>query len=311
MLERNGIIHGDLSPNNLRVDLSAGMQDPAAYLFDFDAFVAPAAGELGTLTTEDGGVFGTEGYCPPDLHEGTEQAEADIAPYSDRYGRDMLVLELLCYDRSLPFDLPPSYWPREVLLERLQRIGADRAVPYLTRQDLFSIPESERPSAAKLAQQFGMNVPPPIKRRGRPIVTKSRRKAFSSPRGDLAAKTLTVVLALLWVLCSAHWAIISHRVGGWLVGADRSTVAAAGLIPSALRLLASGSLLLAGMYGLACLAFAGPSRQTFELAGYQLELPARRPTGRSELGERGMAALQLAGLLAVLCAVVAAIVRFG
>jgi L-lactate utilization protein LutC len=59
------------------------------------------------------------------------------------------------------------------------------------------------------------------------------------------------------------------------------------------------------MYGLACLAFAGPSRQTFELAGYQLELPARRPTGRSQQAEKGMAALQLVGILAALCAVVA------
>jgi hypothetical protein len=65
------------------------------------------------------------------------------------------------------------------------------------------------------------------------------------------------------------------------------------------------------MYGLAWLAFAGPSRQTFEVAGYQLEIPARRSTGRSELGERAVAALQLAGVLAALCAVVAVIVRFG
>jgi serine/threonine protein kinase len=222
VLERNGIIHGDLSPNNLKIDFSAGMHDPAAYVFDFDAFVAPSAGELGTLTTEEGGVFGTEGYCPPDLHEGMEQAEADIAPYSDRYGRDMLVLELLCYDRSLPFDLPPSHWPREVLRERLQRIGVDRAVPYLTRPDLFELPESGRPSAAKLAEQFGMNVPPPIKRRGRPIGTTSRWKVFRL-QGDLLAKTLSAALILLWLLCSAHWAIISHRVGGWLVGADPST----------------------------------------------------------------------------------------
>ena len=44
VLERAGIIHGDLSPNNIVVDPKAPPGEPALYLIDFDAFVAAAAG---------------------------------------------------------------------------------------------------------------------------------------------------------------------------------------------------------------------------------------------------------------------------
>ena len=44
VLEQEGIVHGDLSPNNIVVDLDARPDQPALYLIDFDAFVAPAAG---------------------------------------------------------------------------------------------------------------------------------------------------------------------------------------------------------------------------------------------------------------------------
>jgi hypothetical protein len=68
-------------------------------------------------------------------------------------------------------------------------------------------------------------------------------------------------------------------------------------------------LLVAGMYGLAWLAFAGPNPQTFELAGYQVELPARFSTGRSEQGERAVAAWRLFGILVGLCMAAVMLVR--
>ena len=39
-LEQAGMVHGDLSPNNLIVDLNAKPGDPALYLIDFDGFFA-------------------------------------------------------------------------------------------------------------------------------------------------------------------------------------------------------------------------------------------------------------------------------
>ncbi len=44
VLEQEGIVHGDLSPNNVVIDLDARPDQPALYLIDFDAFVAAAAG---------------------------------------------------------------------------------------------------------------------------------------------------------------------------------------------------------------------------------------------------------------------------
>ena len=67
VLEQEGIVHGDLSPNNIVIDLAAQPDQPALYLIDFDAFVAPAAGANEAVTVAEGGTYGTEGYCPPDL----------------------------------------------------------------------------------------------------------------------------------------------------------------------------------------------------------------------------------------------------
>ena len=67
VLEQASIIHGDLSPNNIVIDLDAPPNEPALYLIDFDAFVAPAAGPDQAIDMADGGTYGTEGYCPPDL----------------------------------------------------------------------------------------------------------------------------------------------------------------------------------------------------------------------------------------------------
>ena len=106
VLERAGIIHGDLSPNNIVIDLDAPPNEPALYLIDFDAFVAPAAGSDQAIDVADGGTYGTEGYCPPDLGSRAAAGDGSAAPYSDRYGRDMLILELLLMDSDLSPDDP-------------------------------------------------------------------------------------------------------------------------------------------------------------------------------------------------------------
>ena len=44
VLEQRNMLHGDLSPNNIIVDLNQKVGDPALYLIDFDGFVAPEIG---------------------------------------------------------------------------------------------------------------------------------------------------------------------------------------------------------------------------------------------------------------------------
>ncbi len=98
VLESEGLVHGDLSPNNLIVDPRAPLDQPSAYLIDFDAFAVPGeAGPIAVLSVAEGGSFGTEGYAPPELFARYEEGRDDrpIAPYSDRFGRDMLLLEWL------------------------------------------------------------------------------------------------------------------------------------------------------------------------------------------------------------------------
>ncbi len=67
MLEQAGLVHGDLSANNVVIDLDPPPNRPALYLIDFDAFFAPAAGAIQSVTVAEGGTYGTPGYCPPGL----------------------------------------------------------------------------------------------------------------------------------------------------------------------------------------------------------------------------------------------------
>ncbi|MCX5647472.1 MAG: serine/threonine-protein kinase [Phycisphaerae bacterium] len=165
VLERASIIHGDLSPNNIVVNLDAPPNEPALCLIDFDAFVAPVVGPDQAIDMADGGTYGTEGYCPPDLGSRAGMGDGSVAPYSDRYGRDMLILELLFMDSVLSPDDPPASWNRD----RLQRwYAAWRAscdparwqtLAHLELPEVFSLSEEQRPTSTHLAAGLGLELP--------------------------------------------------------------------------------------------------------------------------------------------------------
>ncbi len=165
VLDRARIVHGDLSPNNIVVDLGAPAGEPALYLIDFDAFSAPAAGTSQSLSVVEGGSYGTEGYCPPDLSGGAARGDMLIAPYSDRYGRDMLLLELLLMDGAAPPDDPPAQWNREPLRRRYAawraRGGTPRgqALTHLDPETAFRLAENDRPASTELAAVLGLPLP--------------------------------------------------------------------------------------------------------------------------------------------------------
>ena len=165
VLEQANIVHGDLSPNNIVVDLDAPPDEPALYLIDFDAFVAPAAGPDQTIDMADGGTYGTEGYCPPDLGSRADVGDGSVAPYSDRYGRDILMLELLFMDSVLSPDDCASSWNRDTLRRQhaAWRASCDparcQALAHLELPEVFSLPEPQRPTSAHLAAGLGLELP--------------------------------------------------------------------------------------------------------------------------------------------------------
>ena len=120
VLERPDIVHGDLSPNNIVIDPAAPAGEPALYLIDFDAFVAPAAGPDRAVDWPP-----AEPTAPKAIARRTSRRAAagdgSAAAYSDRYGRDMLILELLLMDPGFSPDDPPAIWDRQ----RLGRVMAE------------------------------------------------------------------------------------------------------------------------------------------------------------------------------------------
>jgi serine/threonine protein kinase len=165
VFEQEGIVHGDLSPNNIVIDIEARPDQPALYLIDFDAFVAPAAEGNAVVTVAEGGTFGTEGYCPPDLAAAAAAGDGSAAPFSDRYGRDMLLVELLVLDGGLSPDDPPSSWNREHLECRFAAWQARsdpkslQTLAHLDPTTLFTLAEQDRPAAKELAAALGLSLP--------------------------------------------------------------------------------------------------------------------------------------------------------
>jgi hypothetical protein len=179
VLEQEGIVHGDLSPNNIVVDVAARPELPALYLIDFDAFVADAAADNRAVAVVEGGTYGTEGYCPPDLAAAAAEGDGRAAPRSDRYGRDMLLLELLVMDSGISPDDPPTSWGVEQLQRRyaaLRARGNAGLLPILSHLDpatLFTLTDEARPSSVELAAALGLA---PVKRPPRQL---SRVRAFT------------------------------------------------------------------------------------------------------------------------------------
>jgi hypothetical protein len=164
-IERAELVHGDLSPNNVVVNRHARPDEPALYLIDFDAFFAPAAGTNSAVAVAEGGTCGTDGYCPPDLAAAACSGDGSASPYSDRYGRDMLLLEFLLMGHGLPADDPLAEWNREQLQRQFAawRARSDpkhvRALRHLDPATTFKLSEAQRPNSVDLATGLGLSLP--------------------------------------------------------------------------------------------------------------------------------------------------------
>lgn len=167
VLEQADIIHGDLSPLNVMVDSSQSTGGPVLSLIDFDAFVARSGGHTMALQFSQGGTYGTPGYCPPDLVRKAEAGETSLAPYSDRYSRDMLMLELLLFGPEFDYDDPPSEWGRDRLKLRYKAfLGSVEeqfhpVARYLDPATVFHFDENTRLTSMALAQCVEIACPSP------------------------------------------------------------------------------------------------------------------------------------------------------
>jgi serine/threonine-protein kinase len=116
------IVHGDLSPANIVIDVNAPPGEAALYLIDFDAFVAEAAGPGLSSITGEGCTYGTEGYYAPGLVERARSKNAPVIPETDLYARDMLAIELLFMGPDDSCDTPPREWDLQRLIPRIQEM---------------------------------------------------------------------------------------------------------------------------------------------------------------------------------------------
>ena len=306
-LEQRDVVHGDLSPNNVIVDVGAAPSEPALCLIDFDGFVAPAAGRsLYRLTAAEGGTFGTRGYCPPELERQCSNNDLSVAPYSDRYARDMLLLELLCYDESCDFEEPVSDWALDKLRFGLERSRFRNSLAYLNRPDIFTLSEKQRPATEHLASEMRIPHPPRVKK------TAFSVKGFpgfnAPPPLSWVERMVGTATNVLLMFCVSLLGIFCFCGAEWLGGSS-----SAGGVQTALRLLAKvllgGGVFVAGVTGLTVVGFATDRPRMVNVAGWWLRIPARRENDRSEIANQIRASGILLGISFVLGICVVALRR--
>lgn len=314
-LEQRNMLHGDLSPNNIIVNLDRKAGDPALYLIDFDGFVAPTAGiALEQLSLDEGGTIGTPGYHPVDLEQHALAGADGVAPYSDRYGRDMLILELLCFHKELKEEGWPAEWGWQEIERSLEPSLPQLKIRHLLTSDVLTMPEELRPLSYDLASGLGIVLPPRRRVRGRKVTTftavrkRRTRRSFVPPE-----RVFRGVSFVLWLICVAHWGIISwwtsasllplsegSTEGGpesWLLG--RLAQGLAGVVPFAV-----------GFIGLTILTFSEDQPRLLNVLGLWFRIPARRDSTRS-YGQHLLVVIgRLTGILAALALAVFLLVHY-
>ena len=160
ILEQHGICHGDVSPYNVIVTRNEQAWESSLSLIDFDGFLAPSAGELRCLHETDGGTIGTEGYFPAGLEALRKAGRSGAESKSDRYARDMLMLEMVVYDGSWEFDEPVSRYNEGHVKTLIRNANLPPCLRHLARGDIFSVRDDQRVGSCELAQRLGIAMPP-------------------------------------------------------------------------------------------------------------------------------------------------------
>ena len=151
---QGGFVHGDPSDGNLVIDVST----EKCHFVDFDAFVYNVPqNPYPRLTLALGGVKGTPGYMPPAL----EGANTDYAfAYSDKFGRDMLLIELLTFADGDPVDVSPSGWQdHELTRKRLHPHAESLGLTHLLSDEVFTLAEEKRPTSREMAVAASCRMP--------------------------------------------------------------------------------------------------------------------------------------------------------
>jgi len=108
------------------------------------------------LHVDAGGSKGTPSYMPPLLEAETS---LHVGPVSDRFARDMLLIEILAFQGGDPIDTSPLYWSgQDELLADIANLAKSLQLEHLLDMSVFSLQESERPSSFDLASRIQLNV---------------------------------------------------------------------------------------------------------------------------------------------------------
>ena len=78
--------------------------------------------------------------------------DGSLVPYSDLRARDMLLIELLCFDGEFPAEDAPEKWDWSRIQSKLQTNCSPAMSSYLGEGDIMTRSENNRASSVELGR---------------------------------------------------------------------------------------------------------------------------------------------------------------
>ncbi|MHC4879568.1 MAG: phosphotransferase [Planctomycetota bacterium] len=278
-LENQNLVHGDLSPGNVLLSCE---QPARLALIDFDSFVAPESDDEAALRC-NGGMIGTKGYMPVDLERRRTQGDepSQLTPYSDRRARDMLLLELACFEEWCPKEDPVADWEWNLVDEALEDQKLGQAERYFRREQIIDLPESSRASSTALARSLGVSLAPAVKKSGpaandAPVIPPagSRWKWDWAVNGlSVADQTRVVAKSILWSVCVAEWMLLALLLPRHIVPLDGEPGWILWLIRMAVQIVVGAAVIATGLWRTTAAACESEAATMVQLGHFQLLIP--------------------------------------
>lgn len=221
---------------------------------------------------------------PVDLQQRHQNGESDLSPYSDRQARDLLLVEMLCFDADAPPEDCVSTWNWEFIERRLKAVGLETPQHYLLRREILDRPEQQRATSRELATAMKVNQPP------MKIINSNRHAGVNHASESVTSKVSLRLRDVLWSISIALWFLLGLTVQEWVKqqcssdGLQNSTAAwIAGMVTFSL-----------GGWWTSRTAYGAETPTVLQIGPFHVKFPACKTDLESATARRAVALVRLA-----------------
>jgi hypothetical protein len=225
---------------------------------------------------------------PVDLQQRHVSGEINLSPYSDCRARDLLLLELLCFEAGFPDEEAPPLWDWHLIERRLEETELAHVKRYFQRCEILDSSEQQRICSQELTTSMCVSLPPTCR-----VV--QGRMVGDGKLYLITASLCEGVRNALWITCQSLWMLlgitVARQIGRLFVGDTQQP----SFILWATIWIVGVTVMLSGIVGTSIIAFGTESVYLVKIGRIGFPLPVHRSNSDS----RAVRRLLVIGRLAV------------